>query len=77
MVPDMTWGWYAARTYEQAQRQGHQVHDRKAFEEAVAADGMRRLSDQAEKWWQTYELTPVRLAECLIDGQVRYARRRT
>ena len=78
MVPPRTWGILAARSYELAQRKGHQVHDRRAFEDAVALDGMRRLYELAEHWMATFHLTPERLAECLVDGSVsRYVERRS
>lgn len=77
MIEPRTWGVYARRTYELAQRRGHQVYDRRAFEDAVAADGMRRLSDLAARWASLFVLTPERLAECLVDGEApRYCQRR-
>ncbi len=77
MTPPRVWGLYAARSYELAQRTGHQVHDRRAFEDAVALDGLRRLSDLAERWLTDFVLTPERLAESLVDGHVsRYVERR-
>lgn len=76
-MPKTVWGFYAARVYDLEQRNGHRIHDRKRFEETVAVDGIRRLSELANRWWQEWDLTPARLAECLIDGNVRYANRRT
>lgn len=77
MMPPSVWGHYASRTYARCQRNGHQIHDRARFEESVACDGIRRLSGLAELWWRTFELTPVRLAEALIDGKPPvYAQRR-
>jgi hypothetical protein len=64
------WGCYAARVYLQAQRTGHQVHDRRAFEDAVALDGMRRLSEQALGWLTGFVLSEERLAEALADGKL-------
>ena len=70
MIEPRTWGVYARRSYELAQRRGHPVYDRQAFEDAVATDGMRRLYELAEHWMTTFHLTPERLAECLVDGSV-------
>jgi len=68
-VHPKTWGLYAAAVYEVAQRKGHRVFDRRGFEDSVAVDGMRRLSEQAETWTAMFpELTPRRLAEALVDG---------
>jgi hypothetical protein len=72
-----TWGAYAACVYEVEQRKGRRIHDRRRFEDAVAADGMRRLSEQAELWHAMFVVTPRRLAEALADGHPpRYAERR-
>ena len=77
MTPARVWGLYASRTYDLAQRTGHQVHDRRAFEDAVALDGLRRLSELAERWLAMFVLSPERLAESLVDGHVsRYVERR-
>ena len=76
-VPKSTWGIYATRVWELEQRKGHQIHDRNRCEEAVACDGIRRLTDQAVDWWTQFDLTPYRLAEALVDGKPpRYAERR-
>lgn len=71
------WSYYALRIYELEQRKGVKVHDRKAFEEAVAVDGIRRLSDQAKKWDGMFVADDRRLAEWLVDGKPSpYAMRR-
>jgi len=77
VIPPRTWGLYAALSYELAQRSGHRVYDRRAFEDAVAVDGIRRLSELAERWWATWDLREDRLAAALVDGVApRYATRR-
>lgn len=77
-LPARLWGIYARRVYEHEQRKGRVIHDQQAFEDAVALDGMRRLDREAERLWAMFVLSPVRLAECLIDGNPpRYAERRT
>lgn len=69
VIPPRVWGCYARRTWMVAQRNGHQVYDQRAFEDACALDAIRRLADQAAMWWAMFEgLTPERLAECLVDG---------
>jgi hypothetical protein len=76
-MPPSVWGWYAARVVEQLERQGLPVVHRRAFEDAVAADGLRRLREQAERWWSMFDVTPARLAEALVDETApRYAKRR-
>ena len=78
MIPPRTWGVFAARLYDQAQRTGHQVYNRRAFEDACALDGMRRLEAQARLWASMFEHTPHQLAEWLADGRVSvYAMRRS
>jgi hypothetical protein len=76
-VPPRTWGHYAAATYERAQRNGHQVHDRARFEEHVALDGLRRLVPLAERWLGLFVVGERQLAEWLVDGSPSvYAQRR-
>ena len=76
-LPTRLWGIYARRVYEREQRAGRTVHDQRAFEDAVAVDGMRRLAALADRWWTVFVLSPTRLAECLIDeSPPRYAQRR-
>lgn len=76
-VPPRTWGHYAAFTYQQAQRAGHKVYNRERFEETVALDGIRRLSELAARWWAMFVLDERRLAQALVDGQPpRYVQRR-
>ena len=76
-VPPRTWGLYARRVYELNQRKGVKVYDRKGFEESVAADGIRRLSEQAQSWWTMFLTDERRLAEWLVDGKPSvYAERR-
>ena len=76
-VPPRTWGLYAQRLYEREQVKGYPVYHRRQFEEAVAADGIRRLSDQAARWWEMFVTDERRLAEWLVDGRVSsYAERR-
>jgi len=75
--PPRTWGYYAAAVYELEQRKGVRVFDRVRFEESVAVDGLRRLSEQAERWWRLFVTDERRLAEWLVDGRPsRYAERR-
>lgn len=77
MIEPRTWGLYARRSYQLAQRKGLRVFDQQAFEDACAVDGIRRLTDLAEKWCEWWVLTPERLAECLIDMRApSYAQRR-
>ena len=76
-VPPRTWAFYAAAVYDLHQRKGPKVYDRERFEESVAADGIRRLSDQAERWHRLFKTDERRLAEWLVDGKPsRYAERR-
>ncbi len=75
-VPLRLWGVYARRVYQRECRR-RRIYDQRAFEDAVAADGMRRLSVVAERWWAMFVVDERRLAECLIDGTApRYATRR-
>lgn len=76
-VPPRTWGYYARFAWERQQRTGPRVYDRKAFEESVAVDGMRRLSEQAERWLAMFDVDERRLAAALVDGHApRYVQRR-
>lgn len=76
-VPGRVWGWYAELQLQLAEHQGHRIHNRQAFLDATACDGIRRLHTLANRWWSMFDLTPKRLAECLIDGHApRYAQRR-
>lgn len=76
-VPAKTWGHYARRVYELEQRKGTRVYDRARFEESVAVDGLRRLGEQAERWWRLFRVDERRLAEWLVDGRPSvYAERR-
>lgn len=68
-VPPETWGWYAYYLWEIHQRKGLRVYDRRAFEEAVAADGIRRLSTRAAELFACFQLDPRRLAQALVDGK--------
>lgn len=76
MVPDRTWGWYAALLLDIEERKGVKVRDVRQWSDAVAVDGIRRLSDQAEKWNQMFDVGPRELAAALVDGTApRFAKR--
>jgi len=77
MVPPKTWGHYARTVYELEQRKGVKVYDRRRFEDSVAVDGMRRLTEQAERWLREFDVDERWLAQWLADGSPsRYAKRR-
>lgn len=71
-VPSETWDAYAEL---RLRRQGD-VSNPVPWKRSTAANARSELGDLAALWWREFDLTPRRLAECLMDGQVRNAQRR-
>jgi hypothetical protein len=72
-VPDETWDAYA----ELKLRSTGNVKNPGPWKRTTAQNARTELGDQASRWWHDFELTPRRLAECLMDGQIRNVPRRS
>jgi len=72
-VPNETWDAYA----ELKLRQQGNVKNPGPWKRSTATNARTELGEQAQRWWHDYVLTPRRLAECLLDGQIRNVQRRT
>lgn len=66
-IPAETWDRYAQIKLDQ-QPPG-QVKNRTKWLATARANARAEHGETALRWWRTFELTPHRLAECLVDGQ--------
>lgn len=72
-VPQETWDAYAELMLRKA---GNHVDHPVPWKQTCALNAQRELGDKAARWWGDFDLTPRRLAECLMDGQIRNVQRR-
>ena len=66
-VPAATWQRYAELKL-QRQKPGS-VTNETSWKRTTAKNARTEHADTAARWWQLYDISPQRLAECLIDGR--------
>ena len=72
-VPDEVWDVVAEL---KLRRQSDVIKNPVPWKRSTALNARSEWGDLAALWWHEFDLTPRRLAECLMDGQVRNAQRR-
>lgn len=65
VVPDETWDHYADLKLAQQT----DVRNASSWKRTCKRNAKVEEGHLAERWWSMFELTPRRLAECLVDGQ--------
>jgi hypothetical protein len=65
-VPDETWDHYAQLKLDQ---QTTTIRNPGPWKAKCRRNAQTELAGQAERWWAMFELTPQRLAACLVDGK--------
>jgi len=66
-VPDEVWARYAE--HKLARQPAGKVSNAIAYKLTTADNARTEHADQAERWWQLFDVTPEHLAECLVDGR--------
>lgn len=66
-VPADVWHEYAELRYQR--EPAGSVRSPTPWKRRTAANARVELGESAARWWDQFELTPRRLAECLIDGR--------
>lgn len=66
-IPAATWKRYAELKLER-QRPGS-VNNETSWKRTAARNARTEHLEQAQAWWRAFDISPERLAECLIDGR--------
>lgn len=66
-VPEKAWAHYADLKF--TRQPPGKVSNAVAYKLTTAENARIELAEQATRWWHDYDITPQRLAECLIDGK--------
>lgn len=75
-VPAETWDAYAEIKLRRQNETSDRVKNPVPWKRTIVVNAKAELGDLAAMWWTEYDITPRRLAECLMDGRIRDVQRR-